>query len=391
MSSSPQRARIKSPKPRAAENADRKLQMQDIARLAGVSTATVSRALNHSSLVNDATRVRIEELARSLKYRVNVSARNLRLQRNRTVAVVVPYDSATRQHISDPFFMSMLGNLADTLTARGYDMLLSRVDAERLDLAADLEASGRAIGVILIGQWHHHDQLNELAVRHVPIVVWGARLPQQVYCTIGSDNVAGGALATAHLLAVGRRRIAFFGDPELPEVGHRYEGYRQALAQHGVPLDGSLVRRAAFVETSAQDTVESLCAERVVFDAIFASSDLLAIRAIRALRDQGLSVPHDIAVVGYDDIELAQYVSPSLTTVRQPVAAGAVALVDALLALIEGGQPDPSILPTTLIVRDSSAARTSDSSAAQPSDSSAARTSDSSAAQPSGSSAARTN
>jgi DNA-binding LacI/PurR family transcriptional regulator len=374
MSSSPQRARIKSPKPRAAENADRKLQMQDIARLAGVSTATVSRALNHSSLVNDATRVRIEELARSLKYRVNVSARNLRLQRNRTVAVVVPYDSATRQHISDPFFMSMLGNLADTLTARGYDMLLSRVDAERLDLAADLEASGRAIGVILIGQWHHHDQLNELAVRHVPIVVWGARLPQQVYCTIGSDNVAGGALATAHLLAVGRRRIAFFGDPELPEVGHRYEGYRQALAQHGVPLDGSLVRRAAFVETSAQDTVESLCAERVVFDAIFASSDLLAIRAIRALRDQGLSVPHDIAVVGYDDIELAQYVSPSLTTVRQPVAAGAVALVDALLALIEGGQPDPSILPTTLIVRDSSAARTSDSSAAQPSGSSAART-----------------
>jgi DNA-binding LacI/PurR family transcriptional regulator len=374
MSSSPQRARIKSPKPRAAENADRKLQMQDIARLAGVSTATVSRALNHSSLVNDATRVRIEELARSLKYRVNVSARNLRLQRNRTVAVVVPYDSATRQHISDPFFMGMLGNLADTLTARGYDMLLSRVDAERLDLAADLEASGRAIGVILIGQWHHHDQLNELAVRHVPIVVWGARLPQQVYCTIGSDNVAGGALATAHLLAVGRRRIAFFGDPELPEVGHRYEGYRQALAQHGVPLDGSLVRRAAFVETSAQDTVESLCAERVVFDAIFASSDLLAIRAIRALRDQGLSVPHDIAVVGYDDIELAQYVSPSLTTVRQPVAAGAVALVDALLALIEGGQPDPSILPTTLIVRDSSAARTSDSSAAQPSGSSAART-----------------
>jgi DNA-binding LacI/PurR family transcriptional regulator len=173
---------------------------------------------------------------------------------------------------------------------------------------------------------------------------------------------------------VGRRRIAFFGDPELPEVGHRYEGYRQALAQHGVPLDGSLVRRAAFVETSAQDTVESLCAERVVFDAIFASSDLLAIRAIRALRDQGLSVPHDIAVVGYDDIELAQYVSPSLTTVRQPVAAGAVALVDALLALIEGGQPDPSILPTTLIVRDSSAARTSDSSAAQPSGSSAART-----------------
>jgi len=358
MSRPPQRVRIrKSPKPRAVQESERKLQMQDIARLAGVSTATVSRALNQSSLVNDATRVRIEELARSLKYRVNVSARNLRLQRNRTVAVVVPYDSATRQHICDPFFMSMLGNLADTLTERGYDMLLSRVDADRLDLAADLEASGRAIGVILIGQWQHHDQLNELAVRHVPIVVWGAHLPQQVYCTIGGDNVAGGALATGHLLGAGRRRIAFFGDPALPEVGHRYEGYRQALAQHGVPLDGALVRRAAFVEGSAQHTVESLRAERVEFDAIFASSDLLAIRAIGALREHGLRVPDDVAVVGYDDIELAQYVSPSLTTIRQPVAAGSVALVDALLALIEGGQPSPGILPTTLIVRDSSAGR----------------------------------
>jgi DNA-binding LacI/PurR family transcriptional regulator len=344
---------------RDAAGADRRLQMQDIARLAGVSTATVSRALNHSTLVNDETRIRIEELARSLNYKINVGARNLRMQRNRTVAVVVPYDAATRQHISDPFFVSMLGSLGDALTNRGYDMLLSRVDAERLDLAADLEASGRAIGVILIGQWHHHDQLNELAARRVPIVVWGARLAQQIYCTIGSDNFAGGMLATQHLIETGRRRIAFFGDPQLPEVKQRFEGYRAALERHGIAFDARLALAAAFAEGSARAAVEALLSDQTLFDAVFASSDLLAMRTIGTLREHGIRVSDDVALVGYDDIELAQHVQPSLTTVRQPIDKGGEALVEALFAVIDGKHPEPKTLPTELIVRASSAPRTS--------------------------------
>ncbi len=358
----PSRTRRKPGKPSRLKEAranDRKLQMQDIARLAGVSTATVSRALNQSSLVKDATRLRIEELARSLKYQINVGARNLRLQRNRTVAVVVPYDAATRQHVSDPFFVSMLGSLADALTDRGYDMLLSRVDSERLDLAADLQASGRAIGVILIGQWRHHDQLNELASRQVPIVVWGAQLPQQIYFFVGSDNVMGGLLATEHLIQIGRRHIAFFGDTQLPEAGQRYEGYRRALSRHGIAPDPRLVLPTAFAEGSAARTaVETLLAQKTRFDAIFASSDLLAMRSIGTLRGNGLRVPDDVAVVGYDDIELAQHIHPSLTTICQPLVNGAEALVDALLRLIEGGHPQSQVLPTRLIVRDSTAKRT---------------------------------
>jgi DNA-binding LacI/PurR family transcriptional regulator len=212
----------------------RKLQMEDIAQMAGVSISTVSRALKQSSLVNPETRDRIVKLARSLQYSVNVGASNLRMQRNRTVAVVLPFDSVTRQSVSDPFFVILMGSLADALTARGYDMLVSRVDAERLTLAEDIAASGRAVGVIMIGQWHHHDQINEMAARHAPVVVWGAQLRQQLYCTIGGDNIAGGMLATEHLLAQGRRRIAFFGDVELPEIGQRYEGYGRLLAQHRI-------------------------------------------------------------------------------------------------------------------------------------------------------------
>ncbi len=339
--------------PRARKNGP--LQMEDIARLAGVSTSTVSRALNHSSAVNEATRKRIGDLARSLNYSINVGARNLRTQRNRTVGVVVPFDTETRQHISDPFFVSILGSLADALTERGYDMLLSRVDATRLDLAAELVASGRTIGVILIGQWHRHDQLNELAVRRLPFVVWGAQLPQQLYCTVGGDNITGGLLATDHLIATGRRRIAFFGDPALPEVGHRYEGYLRALQQRGLAFDPRLLRPTAFVEGSARRAVLELIEQQIPFDGIVASSDLLAMRAIGTLREHGLEVPRDVGVVGYDDVELAQHIHPSLTTIRQPIPQAGEALVANLLAICGGENPLPAILPTELIVRNSSA------------------------------------
>jgi DNA-binding LacI/PurR family transcriptional regulator len=328
--------------------------MEDIAKLAGVSVSTVSRALARSPRVNAKTRERVEEIARSLNYTINIGASNLRLQRNRTIAVVLPLDSATGQRATDAFFMSMLGNLADALTAHGYDMLLSRIDADRLLLAGDLAASGRAGGIIMIGQWHHHDQLNELGARGVPIVVWGARMPEQKYCTVGSDNVAGGMLATEHLISNGCRRIAFLGDTDLPEIWRRHEGYGNALAKHGMAPVADLTRQVTFAEGGARAAVSALIDQHVKFDGIFASADVLAMEAISALRERGLRVPDNVAVVGYDDVVLARYSHPALTTIRQPITEGAEALVEALLKIIEGKRPRSQILPTELIVRESS-------------------------------------
>lgn len=347
-----------SPKPTTETAALRpepgRLQMADVARLAGVSVSTVSRALSGSGLVSARTRKRVRELAHSLNYSVDIGAQSLRLKRNRTVAVLLPFNRKTREPLADPFAESMLSTLADELNDHGYHMLLAGVDSEHPAGIAQFHGAGRAIGALMIGQWQRHQELNELAARGFPIVVWGARMPRQLYCTVGTDNVAGGLEATRHLLANGCKRIAFFGDTAVPEVAQRYDGHCQALVEAGQPVDPILCLSAGFRAEDARQATLGLLRRGVMFDAIFACNDSLAIATISALREFKVRVPEDIAVVGYDDIELASYFDPPLTTVRQPIRAAGRALVDALLALLAGKQPNPILLPTELIVRMSS-------------------------------------
>ena len=331
----------------------KRLQMADIARLSGVSVSTVSRALNGSNLVNQATRLRITELARSLNYSINLSAQNLRLKKNQTIAVVVPFDAQSRQHISDPFFLSIVGSIADALTDRGYDMLLSRVDAERLDSASSLYDSGKAIGIVIIGQWRHHDQLNDLAARKVPLVVWGGQIPLQIYCSVGGDNLAGGRLATQHLIIRGCRRIAFVGDSALPEVMLRQQGHHQALAEAGVMRDLQLDLPVPFEIGAARAALDGLFASDLAVDGVVACSDLLALQAVQAAQAAGRDVPGDVAVVGYDDTPMAAYSSPALTTVHQPVGLAGVEIVDALLGMLAGERIATRTLPVHLVVRGS--------------------------------------
>ncbi len=331
----------------------RRTQMVDIARLAGVSVSTVSRALNGSDLISKETRDRITAIAREHHYTINAGAKNLRMQRNHTIAVVIPYDATSRQHISDPFFLSMLGSLADAVTDRGYDLLLSRVDADNLDAAARLFESGQALGIVLIGQWLHHDQLNEMAQRRVPMVVWGAQLPQQRYCTVGGDNVLGGRLAAQHLIARGRRRLLFVGDPRLPEVAQRHEGYLEALQAANVEVSNDLLLQVPFDVDIARGAFTQLLARKVAFDGVVACSDLLGITVIQVLRERGHRVPDEVAVVGYDDMPVALYCDPPLTSVHQPVQEAGAAMVDALLALSHGHATAPRVLPVALVERQS--------------------------------------
>lgn len=327
--------------------------MAELGALVGVSAATVSRAIAGSPLVNAKTREQILSLARERGYVVNAAARSLRLKRTETISVVIPLGHESSQPLTDPFFVEMLGRLAEEITLRGYGMFLQKVLPPMADWLPRLIAAGRADGIIVIGQSTEHATLTAAAKTYRPLVVWGADVPGHGYCTVGSDNTAGAVAAVTHLVETGRTRILFLGDPAIPEIGQRYEGYCRALkaaglaAQHEVP--------AHLTADAAYRTVHDLARGNARFDAIFAASDVIAISAIRALTAAGRSVPKDVAVVGFDGIAMAAHTNPPLSTVRQDLERGAKALVDLVFRRIAGENTPSIVTPAELIVRESSA------------------------------------
>lgn len=323
--------------------------MADIARLAKVSEATVSRALSDSPLVSPDTKERIRKIAGAHDYRVNASARNFRLGRAQTIAVLIPLAPTSRQHVSDLFFLDLLGSIADRLVDADYDLLLSKPRDE--DWQQRFLHSGRADGLIVIGQAGHQAAIDGLAAQRVPMVVWGTHVDGATYCTVGSDNEGGGLRAVSHLIASGRQQIAFLGNAKLPEVKLRFAGYRRALRRHGIAYEPRLYIPTEFTVEAAAASVATLLHEGPPFDAIFAASDVIAMAAIQTLHSSHVEVPTQVAVVGYDDIRMAASYTPALTTIRQNIEVGGHELVSRLIAIIEGKRVSSLVLPTELVVR----------------------------------------
>lgn len=334
--------------------------MSDIAKLAQVSESTVSRALRDNPLVSEKTRKKIQKIARDHRYQINESARNLRLRKSHTIAVVMLLDTESGQAISDPFLLDLLGNVADELAKYGYDLLLSTPQTLGNEWNSHYLESNRADGMIIIGQGEHGHKIDELADSRKPFVVWGAYRPGQNYCTVGSDNKKGAYLAVKHLIDTGRRRIAFLGDSSHPEIEQRLEGYRQALTGAGLVLVEDLLITTAF---SSRDgyakTRDALLGKKQSFDAIFTVSDAIAMGAIKQLAEKGIRVPEDVAVSGYDDVPISSFCTPALTTVRQNTTEGGRYLVKCLMDQLAGKKSRSVILDTELIIRQSSGGKPS--------------------------------
>ncbi|MGH8253596.1 MAG: LacI family DNA-binding transcriptional regulator [Steroidobacteraceae bacterium] len=334
--------------------------MADIARLAGVSASTVSRALAGSPLVAASKRDAIHRLARERGYVVNTTARNLRLQRTQSISVVIPLGHAAGQQLTDPFFSQMIGHLADCITQRGYGVFLQKVVPPMDEWLSRLIASHKSDGIVVIGQSTEHAALEDAAAAYRPLVVWGGHLPRQSYCTVGTDNVAGAMAAVQHLIGLGRRRIVFLGDPAVPEIGLRYQGFQIAherALQPGALQPGALHPQhvsAHLTAATAYEAMRAFIRSGEKFDAVFGATDVIALSAVRAVIAAGMSVPVDVAVVGYDDIAMAAHANPSLSTVRQDVQRGASMLVDALFRRMDGEDAPSATMPAELIVRESS-------------------------------------
>jgi DNA-binding LacI/PurR family transcriptional regulator len=328
----------------------------DIAYHAGVSQATVSRALRGSELVSAETRRKIQAVAKQLNYKVDKNASNLRRQRSVTLALLLFEDPTSDDSLINPFFLSMLGSITHACAKRGYDLLISFQQLSN-DWHADYQDSHKADGLILLGYGDYmvaRSKLEHLVEQGTHFVRWGAVVEGQPGISIGCDNVQGGRAITEHLLQLGRCQIAFIGDPSThcPEFRDRYRGYCEALVAAGLEIDPLLqVDAVDSTERVGEAAVHELLARGVGFDAVFAASDLMAIGAMRALNEVGYAVPERIAVVGFDDIPMASFANPPLTTVVQDTKSAGQMLVDHLLHQIRGEPTQSEMLPARVVVR----------------------------------------
>jgi DNA-binding LacI/PurR family transcriptional regulator len=334
----------------------------DIAYRAGVSQATVSRALSGSHLVSEETRKRIQAIADELHYKVDKNASALRRQHSATLALLLFEDPTVDDSLINPFFLSMVGQITRTSAKLGYDLLISFQQLSD-DWHADFQDSHKADGLILLGYGNYLDakeRLLKLTQQGTHFVRWGAVESGQPGTSIGCDNISGGEIATAHLLSQGRKRIVFLGDNSdgAPEFRDRYLGYQRALEKANIPQESVVHAKAVdSTETLGFEAICLLLASGATFDAIFAASDLLAIGAMKALSEQGLKVPTDVAIVGFDDVQAARFTNPPLTTVLQDTKLAGQMLVETLVRKIrkdKSAEIDPGVsqmLPAKLVVR----------------------------------------
>lgn len=327
--------------------------LEEIARLAGVSRSTVSRVINQHPNVRPEVREQVWRVIREVGYYPHAAARNLVTRRSQIIGVVIP--ETVPKVFSDPYFPVVLHAISNALAERGYHLMLSLLTPQQEEAFYQRALRGRVVDGIIVVSAQITDPLIARAYQDGLAVVSIGRYPQEPNVSyVDADNVEGARVATEHLLRLGRRRVATIAGPQTMAPGmDRLEGYRRALHAWGISPSPEWIAEGDFTEAGGYMAMRRLLAVRP--DAVFVASDLMAVGALKAIREAGLRVPDDIALVGYDDVELARYTDPPLTTIRQPIAELGRVAVQLLLRQIEKGVREPQrvILPTELVIRSS--------------------------------------
>lgn len=328
--------------------------IRDVAKVAGVGLGTVSRVLNNSPLVSAATRQRVLAVIAELRYNPSQIARNFALGKTLTVATIAPF-------FTRPSVVERLRGIEATLTASGYHLVVFNVEAlkRRDECLREAMRNDRADGLLLVSLAPRPDEVVALREAGLPVVLidtCAEGLPG-----VSIDDVAGGHAATSHLIALGHCRIAFIGDPEADPLTFNFTssrdrmlGYQQALAAANLPLNPAYQRHGLHGRYEARVLARELLQLPEPPTAIFAASDTQAMGVLEAARDMHMPVPEALAVVGFDDIDIAEHLG--LTTVRQPLFESGARAVELLFLLLNGATPPPAErLPVELVVRRTSA------------------------------------
>ena len=324
--------------------------INDVAERAGVSVATVSRALSHPEKVKPETRRRVLEVIEAMEYRPNLLARHLRTQSTKTVIAIAP-------GLDNAAFREVILGVEEVADDCGYQVLIADVHGKDSIEAYYLNAiRQRQIDGIISMSARMAQRLIRKVADEYPLVMALQSFEDGDIPTVSIDNRAAARAATVHLLHMGHKRVAHITSAQALSVyREREDGYRQALGEAGIAVDEGLIRSTEPTIQGGYAQAQAMLAEGRRFTAVFAAGDMMAIGAIKALRQAGLRVPGDCSVVGFDDIGLATDWEPALTTIRQPLKAIGRSAFEMLLALIEGREParKREILPYELVVRES--------------------------------------
>ena len=306
----------------------------DVARLAGVSTATVSRALNGVGRIAPARRASIDAAVEQLGYRPNTIARSLVTRSTQTIAVLLP-------DITNPFYADLVHGVQQLALARDYTMLLCTTGGDPVQEEKYLEVlrAKQVDGALVDGLVLPPARIARFVRDGLPIVCLDRDVDSAAVPLVQVDNRHGARLATEHLLSLGHRRIAHVRGPATGIADERVAGYGDALAAAGLMPDGLLICPGDWTERGGRDAVRRLVETETEFTAVFAANDLSALGVLSALSETGRRVPDDVAVVGFDDLRLASFSTPPLTTVRQPAAEIARRATEILFELVDGAQP----------------------------------------------------
>lgn len=325
--------------------------IREVAKRAGVSYATVSHVINDTRFVSQATRDRVLAAMDELNYRPNALARSLRKGKTNTIGLILP-DSA------NPFFAEIGRSVEDSAFNLGYSVILCNTERNphREQLYVDVLSKKQVDGIIFVATGEQVDSLNFLLSQEVPVVLIDRDLPNSEVDAVLTDNQQGGYLATQHLIELGHRRIACIAGPShITPSAERVIGYKQALEEAGLPFDETLVVRGDHHPGSGHHITSALLDLNPRPTAIFALNDLMAIGALHGAAKAGCRIPEDLAIIGFDNIDLTSFTNPPLTTIAQPKAEIGSLAAKFLAERIKDKTCPPRriVLPTELIVRES--------------------------------------